>query len=363
MIVLRVLVGMLAAVVACSGSSPEASVEPAPSAPPAESLLGVSQTSSLKNFHLTYAAHLWAEGPLSMSGGSISVLHSGQGEVSVSPTLTAALHETNTFCADRCPIDLIVLGEIRYTKSPSSSWWLERGVSLNSYLWSLILPTSLAKASGSRVAGQQTLDGVATWVIDSYSTDGHRFRVWVRKKDGFPVQLESHPNEKTSFLDLYIKLDSFNRGVAIEAPPKDQLDPRFWGTEYTREHPIPIEGGTVTIHEAGYDCGGASTYGDGRPDVYPVLVPFTYTAGSTPLAIDPGAWTLYDTFGHRYRAESVGAAPKLFVQTVSPEHSASGDLCFLVPWAEDNLTIVGDFRSGVITSFVGGLRRPDSTGA
>lgn len=360
----RLLVTVIAAaVVACGGSSPVAGVEPAPSAPPAESLLRMIQTSSLKDFHVTYAAHLWAEGPLSMTGGSISVLHSGQGNVSVSPSLMATLHETNTFCADRCPIDLIVVGESRYTKSPSSSWWLERGVPLDSYLWSAILPSYIAKASGSRVAGQQTLDGVATWVIDAYSRDGHPFRVWLRKKDGYPVQLESAPNEKTSFLDLHITLDSFNRGVEIEAPPKDQLDPRFWGTEYVREHPIPFQGGTVTIHEAGYDCDGASTYDDSRPDAYPVLVPFTYAAGSAPLVIDPGAWTLYDTFGHPYRAHSLGTAPKLVAETVSAGHSVSGDLCFLVPWDEDNLTIIGDFRSGVITSFVGGLRRPDSTGA
>lgn len=357
----RLVLTVIAAVVACGSSSGMAGVEPAPSSPPAETLLSMAQASSLRDFHLTYAAHLWAEGPLSTSGGSISVLRSGQGNVSVTPTLTAALHETDTFCADRCPIDMIVVGESRYTKSPSSSWWLERGVPLDSYLWSLILPSSLAKASRPRVAGQQTLDGAATWVIDANSSDGHLFRVWLRKQDGYPVQLESAPHEKTSFLDLRIKLDGFNRGLAIKAPRQDQLDPRFWGTEYIREHPIPFQGGTVTIHQAGYDCDGASTYDDSRPDVYPVLVPFTYAAGSKPLVIDPGAWTLYDTFGHPYRGQSLGIAPKLEVETVSPGHSASGDLCFLVPWAEDNLTIVGDFRTGVVTSFVGGLRRPDST--
>ena len=297
-----------------------------------------------------------------MSGGWISALHSGQGNVSVSPALRAALHETNTFCADRCPDDLIVVGESRYTKSPGTSWWLERGVPLDSYLWSLILPSSLTNASGSRVAGQQTLDGQATWVIDAQSTDGHLFRVWLRKKDGYPVQLESAPHEKTSFLDLYIKLDNFNSGVAIDAPPREQLDPRFWGTEYTREHAIPIEGGKVTIHQAGNDCDGASTYDDSRPDVYPVLVPFTYSAGSGPLVIDPDVWTLYDTFGHPYPAQPLGTAPRLRALTVPVGHSVSGDLCFLVPWTQDNLTIIGNFGSGVITSFVGGLRRPDSTG-
>lgn len=361
----RLLVTAIAALVACSCSSQAAAVEAAPSAPPAKSLLSMAQTSTLTDFRLTYAAHLWAEGPLSLSlsGGSISVLHSGQGTVSFSPALRAALHETNAFCADQCPVDLIVIGESRYAKSPTSSWWLERGVPLDSYLWSLILPSSLAHASGSRVAGQQTLDGQATWVIDAHSTDGHLFRVWLRKKDGYPVQLESAPNEKTSFLDLHIKLDNFNRGVAIEAPPKDQLDPRFWGTEYTREHPIPFDGGTVTIHQAGNDCDGASSYDDSRPDVYPVLVPFTYAAGSTPLAVDPSAWTLYDTFGHPYRAQPLGTAPKLVVQMLAPGQSASGDLCFLVPWSEDNLTIIGNFPGGVITSFVGGLRRPDSSSA
>jgi hypothetical protein len=350
----------IACVVACGGSQPASSFRLAPSAPPAGELLSRSQSSNLNDFHITYTAHLWAEGPLSRLNSSITVRSSGAGSVVVGPKLMAELHETSTFCADLCPVDLIVVDGDRYSKSGSSSWWLDHGVAADSYLWSMVLPSRLAKAIAPRVVGEETLDGVETWVVSAIDPSGHSFRVWFSQKDGYPVQLESAPNEKTSFLDLHVNLDHFNTGVVVAAPPEDQLDPVFWGTEYVREHPIPLAGGTVTIHIAGYDCNGADTYDDSRSDVYFVLVPFTYAAEATALTIDPGLWTLYDTFGHPYRAEELGTAPRLVMQTIPPGQSRSGDLCFLVPWSEDRLTIVGDFPSGVVTSFVGGLQPPDS---
>src|SRR6266851_132459 len=356
------VIAALACVVACGVSQPASGLRPAPSAPPARELLKGSQSSNLNDFHITYTAHLWAEGPLSRLNSSITVRFSGAGSVVVGQKLMAKLHETSTFCADLCPVDLVVVDGDRYSKSGRPSWWLDHGVATDSYLWSLILPSRLARAIAPRVVGQEMLRGVETWVVDATDAGGHSFRVWLSQKDGYPVQLESAPNEKTSFLDMHVNLDNFNTGVVVVAPPKGQLDPVFWGTEYVREHPIPLGGGTVTIHVAGYDCNGADTYDDSRSAVYFVLVPFTYAAGATPLTIDPGLWTLYDTYGHPYRAETLGTAPRLVVQTILPGQSRSGDLCFLVPWSEDRLTIVGDFPNGVVTSFVGGLDRPDSVG-
>lgn len=354
------VIAALVCVAACDVSQPAASLRPAPSAPPAGELLSRSQASNLNDFHITYTAHTWAEGPLTPLGSSITVRLAGAGSVVMSPTLMAKLHETTTFCADLCPIDSIVVGEDRYSKSPNSSWGLDHGVPTDSYLWSLILPSRLARASTPRVVGEETLNGVATWVVDGTDASGHSFRVWLSQKSDYPVQLESAPNERTSFLDIRINLDAFNSGVAVVAPPRDQLDPLYWGTAYVGEHPIPLAGGTVTIHGPAYDCNGGNTYDDSRSDVYFVLIPFTYTAGAKPLTINPDSWTLYDTFGHPYRAESLGTAPKLVTQSIPVGQSRDGDLCFLVPWSQDKLTIVGDFPSGVVTSFVGGLRRPDS---
>lgn len=351
-----------AGVAACSVSQPASSIRPAPSAPGAEALLSRAQASNLKDFHITYTAHFWAEGPLSNLHGSITVRLSGSGSVVVRPALGARLHETSTFCADLCPMDLIVVGDDRYGRAPGSSWWLDRGVASDSYLWSMVLPGRLALATAARVVGQEALGAVETWVVDAVDPSGHSFRVWLSQRDGYPVQLESAPNEKTTFLDLRINLDHFNAGIVVAPPPRDQLDPVFWGTEYVREHPIPLGGGTVTIRVAGYDCSGANTYDDSRSDVYFVLVPFTYAAGATPLAVDPSLWTLYDTFGHPYPSEPLGTAPRLVAQTIPAGQTRSGDLCFLVPWSEDRLTIVGAFPSGVVTSSVGGLRRPDSVG-
>jgi hypothetical protein len=356
------VIAALVCVAACDASRPAAGLRPARSAPPAGELLSQSQSSNLNDFHIAYTAHLWVEGPLSRLNSSINVRLSGAGSVVLGPNLMATLHETSTFCADLCPVDLIVVNGDRYSKSGISSWWLDHGVATDSYLWSMVLPSRLARAIAPRVVGEETLDGVETWVVTAIDPSGHSFRVWLSQKDRYPVQLESAPNEKTSFLDLRISLDHFNTGVVVAAPPTDQLDPVFWGTEYVRERPIPLAGGTVTIHVAGYDCNGADTYDDSRSDAYLVLVPFTYAAGPTQLTIDPDLWTLYDTFGHPYHAQTLGTAPKLEAQSIPAGQSRSGDLCFLVPWGEDRLTIVGNFPSGVVTGFVGGLSRPDSVG-
>ncbi len=149
-------------------------------------------------------------------------------------------------------------------------------------------------------------DGTKTWVIDADMPGGQAFRVWLRQDDGYPVQLTSSPNQKTPYLDLKVNLSAFDRGIQIGVPPRNELDPRYWGTEYNG--PIPLDGGTVTIHQAMYDCNGGDGWDDSRSDGYFILVPFSYTSGAKPLVIDPAVWTLYDTFGHPYPAQALGSS-------------------------------------------------------
>jgi len=344
--------------VACGGGSVSTGVLPAASAPPAAQLL--AHASSPTDAHLTYQTHYWAEGPLAGGGGYVKKLWSGAGELVLKPKLMASLRETSTFCYSLCPLNEIIDGHDRYTKSDQSSWGVDHAVGIDTYAWSAILPSRLGQATGGRVAGGEGFDGTKTWVIDADMPGGQAFRVWLRQDDGYPVQLTSSPNQKTPYLDLKVNLSAFDRGIQISVPPRNELDPRYWGTEYNG--PIPLVGGTVTIHPAIYDCNGGDGWDDSRSDGYFILVPFSYTSGAKPLVIDPAVWTLYDTFGHPYPAQALGSAPKLGAQQVPAGASRSGDLCFVVPWSQDNLTIVGALPGGLVTHFVGGLRRPDASG-
>src|SRR5665213_2972197 len=67
------IISLLAWVGACDTTQPASILRQALSAPPAGQLLSRLQTSNLNDFHITYTAHLWAEGPLSRSNGSITV--------------------------------------------------------------------------------------------------------------------------------------------------------------------------------------------------------------------------------------------------------------------------------------------------
>src|SRR5258708_26343985 len=97
------LVSVVVCLLACEGSLPTSGIRPVTSAPPAAQLLNHADASDLKDFHVTYTADLWAEGPLSLLRGPTSVRVTGSGSVVLSPTLSATLHQTSTFCADLCP--------------------------------------------------------------------------------------------------------------------------------------------------------------------------------------------------------------------------------------------------------------------
>jgi hypothetical protein len=351
------LIAIWACIAACGGGPVTNGILPAPSAPPAARLL--AQASSPTDAHITYQTHFLAEGPLATGGGYVKQLWSGTGDLVLKPKLMASLRETNTFCYDLCPLNEIINGQDSYTKSDQSSWGVNHALDINTYAWSAILPSQLGLATGGRVAGVESLDGAKTWVIDAHMPGGQAFRVWLRQEDRYPMQLTSSPNQKTPYLDLKVNLSAFDRGRQISIPPRNELDPRYWGTEYNG--PIPLDGGTVTINQTMYDCNGGGVLDDSRSDGYFVLVPFTYTAGMKPLVVDPSVWTLYDTFGHPYPAQPLGSAPKLGAQQVPAGASRSGDLCFVVPWGQDNLTIVGDLPGGLATHFVGGVRRPDAS--
>jgi hypothetical protein len=359
-----VAVALLAALycfAACGEASPGASIVPAPSAPPARELLG--RVAIPKDFQITYRTHYLAAGPLrANSNPYVERLWSGSGEIILQPKLIASLHETNTFCADLCPVDEIVDGTDRYTRAPQSSWGLDHEIGLDNYYWSAILPSTLRQATAVRVAGQQRLDGHQTWVVDAQMPDGQPFRVWLRQDDGYPVRLTSSPNAKTPYMDIEIDAAKFDSGIVISDPPRNQLFPLYWGTEYHREQPIPLDGGSVTIQVSVYNCHGGGELDDSLDSGFFVLIPFTYQAAAKPLAIDPGEWHIYDAFGHPYQAQPLETAPLLVAESVPPGESRSGDMCFFLPWNQDGLALVGDLPGGFVTSFVGGVSLPASSG-
>lgn len=356
-----VLLVALGVVPACAGASPAADIVPAPWAPPAGELLG--RVSVPKDFHISYRTHYWAQGPLTPNRNPyIEKSWSGSGDVIPQPKLIANLHETNTFCADLCPIDEIVDGTDRYARAPQSSWGLDRGIGLDNYSWSVILPSSLTHGTATGVVGQQRLDGHQTWVVDAKMPNGQAFRVWLRQDNGYPVRLTSSPNAKTPYIDIQVDASDFDRGITISPPARQAIDPLYWGTEYHREQPVPLGGGSVTIHVSVMNCHGGSELDDSLSSGFFVLVPFTYRAGAKPLAVDPGVWHIYDTFGHPVEPQSTVTGQPLFSQTLPPGESSSGSLCFFLPFDQNHFALVGDLPGGFVTSFVGGVSLPDSSG-
>ena len=350
--------GSAALVLVCltSCSQPDTSLE---SAPPAGQLIQRVDAFNLSDFRFAYTGHF--ESRIVLERPTIASF-SGDGSVALGQPLKAQLEETNGQCASGCPTEFIVVGEDRYRRNlGDASWWVDHGTPLDSYLWTLILPARLAQATSPRVVGQATVSGGPAWIVEAKDQLGHTFRVWLRKKDGYPLRYESSPKETTSFLDIRITLDRFNAGVTVTPPRPDQLSPELWGTTYGREHLIPLDGGTVAVHNPKFDCDGSDLVDDSRPDTYPVLVPFTYSAGGSSLAVDPQVWKMYDDSRQPYQPQAIGSAAKLAAQNLPAGRTSSGSLCFLIPWTQNQVTLIGTLGSGLVSVYIGGLRRPDQT--
>ncbi len=346
---------------ACATTSPAVDIVPVASAPPASTLL--ERVASPRDFRIAYRTHYLAAGPLTPNSNPyVEESWSGSGEVVPQPKVTARLHETNTFCADLCPIDEVVDGTDRYARAPQSSWGLDRGIGLDNYSWSAILPSRLKQGTATRIVGQQRLEGQQTWVVDGRMPNGQAFRVWLRQDNSYPVRLTSSPNAKTPYIDIQIDASHFDTGISISPPPKQALDPLYWGTEYHREQPIPLGGGSVTIQVSVLNCHGGSELDDSLNSGFFVLIPFTYKAGTKPLAVDPTVWQIYDTFGHPEQLQTTGTGQRLIPQTLPPGESSSGTLCFFLPFDQNHFVLVGNLPAGLVTSFVGGVSLPDSSG-
>jgi len=340
-----------------SCSQPDTSLE---SAPPGSQLIQRVGALDLSDFHLAYTGHV--ESGILLQRRT-PVTFSGAGSVALGQPLKAQLEETTAQCESGCQTELVVVGEDRYRRNlGDASWWVDHGTPVDSYLWTRILPSRLAKASSARVVGQATVKGDPAWIIEGTDELGYPFLVWLRKSDSYPLRYESTPNQKTNFLDIQITLDHFNTGVTVTPPRQDQLSPELWGTSYGRERSIPLDGGGVTVHNPIFDCDGGEFVDDSRPDTYPVLVPFTYAAGGSSLAVDPRVWKVYDDSRQPYSPQTIGSAAKLQAQSLPAAGTSSGSLCFLIPWTQNQVTLIGNLASGLVSVYLGGLRRPDQTG-
>lgn len=344
----------------CTGASSEAAIVPVASPPPAAQVLAAVATPA--DFQITYRTHHLAEGPLTVKTAAyVQRTWSGSGRVVLEPGFKASLHETNTFCADGCPVDEIVDGTDRYTKAPGTSWSVDHGIGLENYYWSAILPSTLRQATDARLVGAQSVGGHDAWVVDARIA-GQAFRLWLRRDDGYPLRATSSPNAKTPYVDIEIDATDFDRGLAISVPTREQLNPLYWGPQYRPEEPIPLDGGSVTVGIQVKNCHGGPELYDELDSGFFDLVPFTYRAAAKAVAVDPAAWRVYDAFGRPYPPVPQGVAAALVAKTVPPGQSRSGALCFLLPFNENEFALVGDLPGGLVVGFIGGVLLPDSSG-
>ena len=146
-------------------------------------------------------------------GGTSGEALQGDGTVVFKPRTAMSLHMRTQLGSLPGVLDVIEVDGVTYQRAGAGQKWQRSSAPAPDPTWD--------GATGPRLLGEEMVRGDAAWHLAATRT-GSAVEMWVRKSDGFPLQVQTRSAAGTVFRFVY---DVFNTGGTVAAPSPPDLKP------------------------------------------------------------------------------------------------------------------------------------------
>jgi hypothetical protein len=147
------------------------------------------------------------------AGGTSGEALQGDGTVVFKPRTAMSLHMRTRLGSLPGVLDVIEVDGVTYQRAGADQKWRRSSAPAPDPTWD--------RATDPRLLGQDTVRGDAAWHLAA-TRAGSAVEMWVRKSDGFPLQVQTRSAAGTVFRFVY---DAFNTATAVVAPSAPDLKP------------------------------------------------------------------------------------------------------------------------------------------
>jgi Domain of unknown function (DUF4352) len=147
------------------------------------------------------------------AGGTSGEALQGDGTVVFKPRTAMSLHMRTRLGSLPGVLDVIEVDGVTYQRAGAGQKWQRSSAPAPDPTWD--------RATDPRLLGQDTVRGDAAWHLAA-TRAGSAVEMWVRKSDGFPLQVQTRSAAGTVFRFVY---DAFNTATAVVAPSAPDLKP------------------------------------------------------------------------------------------------------------------------------------------
>jgi hypothetical protein len=193
--------------------------------PNASDLWGRPLQSGVRNAHATVTA----------AGGTSGETLQGDGTVVFKPRTAMSLRLRTRLGPVPGELDVLEVGGVTYQRAAAGQKWQRSAAPALDPTW--------GGATDPRLLGDATIGGAGAWHLRA-TRGGSAVEMWVRKSDGYPLEIVTSNGAGTVFRFVY---DQFNAATAVVAPSPPDIKPPARVVSGRVGDTLSVNGARITV--------------------------------------------------------------------------------------------------------------------
>jgi hypothetical protein len=285
--------------------------------PSASDLWGRPLQSGVRNAHATVTA----------SGGASGEKLQGDGTVVFKPRTAMSLRLRTRLGMVGGELDVLEVGGVTYQRAAADQKWQRSSAPALDPTWD--------GATDPRLLGDDTVRGQAAWHLKAIR-GGSPVEMWVRKSDGYPLQVLTSNGVGTVFRFTY---DEFNAATQVVAPSPPEMKPPARVLTGRVGDSLSLDGARITVISCDDNAAPDDDSVAPRPGNRFVVVQVSVeNTGSTDLSTFFD-WQLIDSGRDTWSQALSVREPSFVAGELEPGQSAQGFLTYEVSSSASQLVL------------------------
>jgi hypothetical protein len=285
--------------------------------PSASDLWGRPLQSAVRNAHATITA----------AGGTSGQKLQGDGTVIFKPRTAMSLHLQTRLGMVGGELDVLEVGGVTYQRAAADQKWQRSSASAPDPTWD--------GATDPRLLGEDTVRGQAAWHLRAIRGSSP-VEMWVRKSDGYPLQVLTSNGTGTVFRFVY---DDFNAPAEVVAPSPPEMKPPARVLSGRVGDSLSLDGARITLISCDENAAPDDASVGPRPgNRFVVLEVSVENTGGTDLSTFFD-WQLSDSARDRWSQALSVREPGFVAGELGPGETARGFLTYEVSASASQLVL------------------------